>query len=773
MDLNETSTFNVETQFANVLQNYELNNGQSPVDVLISFKSISASKALEAGERLELNPNDNDAAVSFENWDLETKLWHLAEILYSFRFSENEEPLKEYTFSSLSTKEENFLRKTPKLRELLLIIEWLQVNSKSSDANTTYQSKWPNTRIAAVNGDLKTLSGGGQDLVTDLDEDAPIRTLKNIDHRDEEEDSRNFKLIYQLLISNKIQEAIDYASRTENFALSLILLGAIQDYMDSIIDSDGSYILGALDSQHPTASGIKHKLLWKNTVYKLSQESKLSRYERLIYNYLSGGEISANLFESSGSWEESLLLYLNQLYLHNLETFIRSTMSLKELQMESLPLSQPTPQFSSVEGILNALLRSENEVAEQSRHPIRIISGSIMIDQLQSLLRDLLKDDRSEIMKHPNLARILVHLALVYSFMVEVDLKDLTSIITSYISKLVEYDLSELATVYLLLIPDERDAREAYSLFLSSITDTDERSKQILIAKRFSSVASITKGNSKNDLGEEKIANVLRRTVERVMEETESQYRPSSTVSVVDDNEVDETDYRLYRSVDWFFENSMYEDAIKASIVVIRRFLLCGKLSSLKQFAQEKDFKKLIKDYDFVVHTKTLIDPQSVGSITEDQKQELLEYAAFATQLVLVDDWKRFLTDHLMENSAAWKSKDVRNSIEKITKSVTGLIYKWFKDLIESSDDKVIFEELRSMYIPYMIMEILLIYQAARLNDPKYVKEAFKLVGDVANDNENDFLKCFKECGRLQEFLVKVGEFSILAAEKGIKNIFT
>ena len=72
-----------------------------------------------------------------------------------------------------------------------------------------------------------------------------------------------------------------------------------------------------------------------------------------------------------------------------------------------------------------------------------------------------------------------------------------------------------------------------------------------------------------------KLINVLRRTVERVMIETAPNYERQQNDPVIvkdDESSVDEIDFKLYRAVEWFYENQMYGDAIKATIVVIRRF---------------------------------------------------------------------------------------------------------------------------------------------------------------------------------------------------------
>ena len=110
-----------------------------------------------------------------------------------------------------------------------------------------------------------------------------------------------------------------------------------------------------------------------------------------------------------------------------------------------------------------------------------------------------------------------------------------------------------------------------------------------------------------------KLINVLRRTVERVMIETAPNYERQQNDPVIvkdDESSVDEIDFKLYRAVEWFYENQMYGDAIKATIVVIRRFLINGKLASLKKFAKENNFKQLISDYDI----------ETIGLKPEDDK---------------------------------------------------------------------------------------------------------------------------------------------------------
>lgn len=794
----------IEVQFAQALERFQLNKSNTsltspppPFNFLQKFKSIAATQALQLGEELQSkNDTDNVLREQFENWNLETKLWILVEELYSFRLSNPEENIEIHEYSSLSLKQENYLSTHPKLKELLIIINWIQQTTNNSNLNVSgdydtniEQTKWQNTKIAIETKEVNSLlnNKGVDNIVDKLDIDAPLRTNLIIDPKDQLIDLENYAIIYKLLLNGKIQEAIDYANNTGNFALALILVGGAQDYIDPVLD-------GIKDSNILVASGIKHKLLWKETVYKLSQQKGLNDYERLIYNYLSGGDISENLKASRNSWEESLLLYAYQLLSYKLQSFILENSNEESL---SLAISIPKPQSDSIEEILNILSNANSEVSLESRNPLRIISGAIMIDKVESLIdninQDLVNNNNNN---NENILRILVHLSIFIAIIKpwgNDQLENLTTIITLYISMLSETNKSELIPVYLSFIPDEKDARETYSIILSSITDKEQQTKQLQAAKKLTQPFISVNNNEGDDVDidvdtdmviveddDNKLINVLRRTVERVMIETAPNYeRQQNDPVIVKDDElsVDEIDFKLYRSVEWFYENQMYEDAIKATIVVIRRFLINGKLASLKKFAKENNFKQLISNYDIETvgeddqqQQQQQQDEKKEERVTDDTKQELIEYTNFIEGLELIDDWKLFINQ-----GHPFKGTSVDSSLEKTEKVLKNILQNWLLELNTNRDDDLnppIVQQFRILYIPYLIIELLTIYENARAQNWKYIKQAYQLINEVADDQLNDYLNCFIKSGRIKEFMAKCGELSIIACEHGITGIF-
>ncbi|CAI5759507.1 unnamed protein product [Candida verbasci] len=651
----------IEIQFANALKDYQLNtlNVQSdlkpqPFDFINKFKQIAASQALQFGTELYESENENDIELkeNFENWDLETKLWHLVEQLYSFRLL------------NYSQEEPDIIndKQILVIKELLIIINWIQSNSKSESYDDSFEkiqqsSKWSNTKVSINQQDYNALiNKSNTQLIDNLDIDAPLRTKKSIDAKDNEIDIINFARIYKLILRGKLQEAIDYSNNTGNFALALILVGAAQNYMDP-----------SLEKNH----GMKHKLLWKETVYKLSQQSGLNYYEKLIYNYLSGGDISENLKFSNDSWEESLLLYCTQLLSYKLDFIYKNN--------ESLSISLPKPQVSNIDEILNLL---QNNVSHESLHPTRIITGAILIDKVNELLNFDFNEQINE-----NILRILVHLSIFLAILFPFKISShLTNILTLYITKLSEDNKSELIPIYLSFIPNEKDAREAYSIILSSITNKEERIKHLEISKKLNKLI-----DDNDDMiieNNDKMINVLRRTVERVMNETEEYYKPKEEIRLQDElNEsIDPIDYKLSRAVDWFFENQMHSDSIKASIILIRRFLIMGKLTSLKHFVSDKNFNQLIIDYNVEALNHELDD-----QVTEDMKSELLDYSLFTEGLKLIYDWKSFKI-----NGDSYNSSSVEKSLEKTEKNLKNLIFTWLIDLSKNVDDPI-FKEFRSI----------------------------------------------------------------------------
>lgn len=720
----------VDLQFAKVLETQlsklrscegasiddsSLQHSHPALEIVQQFGEITSQRALEVKSQ-EIY-NGTSSQEEFDNWDLETKLWRLVEELYSIRL---------YPFENDGEYE-----------ELKTILHWLQDNSPlvTTPEDDDLYNKWSNTRISLSTSKLNPSAEENTDkeLVEYLDADAPLRSNKRVDLADEKIDSVNFETIYKFVLLGQIESAIDYAKDTGNLTIALILTGALDD-SDKMTDDNKK-------------SG-NFKSTWIKVLYKLSQKDQLNRFERLIYAYLSGGDISENLEYASSSYEEYLNVLIQQLLANRILVNEKST-SLEDIQI-------PPPQAKSVGEILNMVSGANGTKAEEeSRHPIRVISASVMINTIGSLIQTVNEntDDKT--------FRILTHLAIFLALVKPLeDGSQLRDLITMYVSKLSKSDQPELIPLYLSFIQNEGEAREIYSLILSSINDKQERAKHLQVARRNVSGADDDVVMVSDDTAKEKLDNVLKMVVSNVMVDTESHYEKGNGTIVISDEDLEdaisEDDKKLCHAVEWLYDNRMFEDAIRATIVVIRRFLKNGKLTSLKSFAEGKNFKNLVSDYNL----------QNTGAeydaISEDTKLELINYENFVEGLRLLGQWRKFTADN-----NTYDGSTVEASLNKTTKLINKLVLDWHKEL---NDPELI--EFRKSYVPYLIMELLTIYENAREKDWKYIRLAFELVHLVADDGANDLLECFNSSGKLKEFLNRIGQLSATATERGLDGLY-
>ncbi|CAK9441302.1 uncharacterized protein LODBEIA_P51710 [Lodderomyces beijingensis] len=762
----------VEVQFAKALENFKLSlNRTSPsldgddlgkptaFDFVRQFSQITAD---EAYSFVASNFEDSMVAADistnedFVYWDLETKLWRLVENLYSYR---------------VFAQEEEIFGQEREIGELLVLLDWLQFNSRSGseeeprgegeegEDDLKLRSKWSYTRMSAETINYAALAGNptNPNLVSEVDVDAPLRQHKEIESEDAEVDSKNCQKIYQLVLLGEYHDAIEYANETGNHTLAIILSGAIESEEEEPEEEE----------EEGKKRGKFDRSLWTKLVYKLSKNPDLDLYEKMIYTYLSGGDVSENLkMAASASYEEYMNILVRQLLTYSL---LRKSKS-----HEFVDLTPPRPQTQSIKGILNAISSSgATKAAEESRHPIRIITASVIIEELDSIIRNV-NDDTDD-----NIVRIVTHLSIFLAMIRPVrHTEQLNALITLYVSKLAENNQTDLIPLYLSFIPDEKDAREVYSLILSSITDKSQRQRQLEIAKRIAQPVvddddMIVVDNVERD----KLVNVLRRTVERVMEETASHYTvsPGQSITVTDDDEfigVDDVDLKLSNSVEWFYENEMWDDAIAATLAVIRRFLSVGKLQALRSFARGKDFNHLISEFDLAKLGRSKeseeggdggegVDVDEVV-VSDEQRKELLNYSNFVKGLNGIYECRQI-------GQVRNEQQPAESTIRQTGKTLHTLLATWLLD-VEKTDP--ILQELRTIYVPYLIMELISIYQNARHTSWNYVKDAYKLVHLVANDTSNDFLRCFTETNRLDEFLSKVAGLSINACERGMQGVY-
>lgn len=695
----------VLAKFADALKDFKLHKTQDVFDVVKEFRSITASKAYEVSTQ---NPNSSE----YLNWELEAKLWHLVELLVNYRYSEESEKLETYSFNSNIVFEENFYKESSKLREIWLMILWLQESAIEPERPNLSSSKWLNTQLSHA--------------LENLDSDAPIRLNKSINPKDQEQDSVFYKYIFELILAGRLDEAQTECMRTNNWTLRMILSG-LNEYLDPVIDKQ-------IEQIDENTQGIKKKALWRRTLYLLSKNESLNEYEKAIYGYLVGDLSPLKL---ANTWDSQLLIYLNHILTSEVEN---SLIENDRIDKEDLILTIPKSDLT-VQDVLNSI---SQKLKEESEHPLRVLIASVLSNKIGPIIHSSLslvgsvmlgKDEVNEIFGEPYALRIVTHLAIFISIIdpSAISSEDRSKLLTTYILVLRLYEQYDLIPVYVSFL-SEVEARDAYSLFLIDLFDSKQRTTQLELSRLYNLP----------------LENILKRTVERVFSLTEEHYQIKSGVTLQD---IDEVDNKLISGVEWFIEAKMYSDAIHAAVSLFRRFLLTGRTKAAQEFASRNSLSQLLKNYD-VEQYGVLVDKE----VSQFEREELLQYDALVKGLIAIDEWR----------SKPKIGGAVTNIeyINTITQDLRSLIGSVFLELSETDYEVDIVQELRSLYIPYLIIQLHTIFVDGRKFRASYLREALNMVNTVASESSKFYI-LFQNCGRLKEYLALVADCAALAAGEG------
>ncbi|SCU96902.1 LAFA_0G08724g1_1 [Lachancea sp. 'fantastica'] len=700
MEIDERRDFTELTELATVLKDFKISELNDPgsrdiFDVVKEFRAVAGDKALQ----LALDDIEEQSST-FVNWNLEAKLWHLIELLVNYRTADLD---LEKEDSAATIYHRRCMEDNRSLYEIWLIIVWIQANVKVPDRpDDLGSSKWSNSFIA---GDLKS-----------CDSDFPLRdTNCMLDSRDKQSDHSFFRYAYELIVAGKMDEARKECEYTDNFTLALILCG-----VDNEAESD-------VDNPE-TAELYRQKTLWRRTVYSLSLNEDLDVYERAIYSYLCGeaGQTAENL---KMTWDTELLLYLN----HSWQTALENQLvneNLVDTKEMILPMDD---QYLSLQSTLDVVSKRH---PSDSEHPLRVLMGAVMLDRVPSVIKssvtmliDAIKglDPVNDMVEEPYLLRVVTHLAIVMDAIYpgSIEEQDKSRLITAYVTVLSFHELNESIPIYISFLK-EPEALEAYSFFLSNLTEANARKKQLELCR----------------LLHLPVGNILRRTAQRVFEDTENSYGPGARVDVY--LPIDATDKRLIAAAEWLIEGHISVDALDSLVVISRRFLLNGRINSLKYLYERHDLDNLMKNYEI----DTIKDSDNANTAII----EIEHYRCLIQVFKRFEHWQKVSQEKQSNTNLA----NLLTSFRDISSYVHKIIKTFLVDLSETSDsqDLETFFEIRALYTPYMVIELHRAFVTASesLKVASFVTEALALANVVANETDRIYL-LFQSSGRLEEYL--------------------
>ncbi|GMG02825.1 unnamed protein product [[Candida] boidinii] len=622
-------------EFSNILKNFKENPIDFDVFELInSFKKTTLKKLLEIEQQSyssnNINNNSNDDLLN--DWILESKFWNLIEILIRFKYSNeyndndtnnNNTELVNLSndisqFNSNLIIKEKILINDSKLREIWLVISWLidnfklDLHSEADDItmNDLSVNKWLNTKIDLTNNKPNIIKNLNYDSIFDKNNTTfsnnNISIKNNLNIKDKENDSKFFQKAFFLLLEKDFNKLNELCELTNNWNFQLMLNGC-QDFIDPKID--GSELFNSeKGTEELSTIGIKHQSLWRRTIYNLSQQKNTNNeelnYEKGCYSYLCG-DLNSNIINLTNSWEKKLLIILNNLFQSLIEekliNYLKISNKIDNYELNSI-LKNPKP-LKSVNSINECfqILNGDNNqlIISQNQHPIRVLIGSIITNNLPKLMENLISminnltenDDLPEnnnnvLTNEAYILRILIHL-LIFMKLLDNDIisdKFFIKLIKTYILRLSLYKLYDQIPIYISLIPNENDIIEIYSFIISKfLINNNNEDKEFKVIK-----LNQLKLMKELNLPLEKI---LRNLNNYSFQITESYYSSFEIVEInlnkfnlnvesnYDLNDF-EIDSRLINSISWFIESNMITDSLNSIIIAFRRFLLIGHIES-------------------------------------------------------------------------------------------------------------------------------------------------------------------------------------------------
>lgn len=709
-------------KFSDTLKDYQASvlggyGEQDPFQIVQEFRSITGEVAMKYADH-----GDNEME-KLENWELEANLWHLVELLMLFRTSERDDEnvdLKDYNSNILFKKK--LLEENKNLYEIWLIKSWIQENMvipvRPSNLPST---KWMNTVLA---GGLKS-----------SDIDYPLRDISiNIDPKDKEDDHIFYKYIYQLMLAGKFKDVRKECELSDNLTLNMILCG-LEDYVDPRVDVE-------MSSEYEIRHGIQKHTLWRRTVYLLSLNPRLDPYEAAIYKFLAG-DIPDTLPTLEHGWDVEISIYLNQIWNITIENYLWEHNRINNEEIITVMPSQPL-------NLSEVLTIVASKYPEKSKHPLRVLIGSIMLNTVSSAIRsfidmllDLLKGNNNEtdLLSDKYLLRVITHLCIFSDIICPsiIDKSDKKKLITAYVSLLSLYELHDIVPVYISFL-DEEDIIDGYSFFLSNLSNLQSREKQLRLSNYLCFPT----------------ANILRKTAQRIFNDTESYYNPGKTIQIF--NEIANIDKRLISGVEWLIEGKLYTDSIESIIALSRRFLLNGKVKSLEYFFKCHDIQNIIKNYE--------LDKLSSNNFNSQDNLiiEIRQYEVLVSGFKKYGEWEKSASLFNSESNLPSLVKQFKDFSFEIHKIIKSFLSHFNETLDEETKD--ILHEIRALYIPYLIIELhkSLIMAAESLKIQTFIQEAVNLSILVANENDKIYL-LFQATDRLEEYLQLVTKAMTLLSQ--------
>ena len=216
-------------------------------------------------------------STTSEWWALETRLWELIHRLYEYRWSQRPQ----------TTTNDSSLEETG------IILSWLMdAAPRIKETEYIQSNRWFLTRENIKMRKYASRQNTLNDIVSELDPDAPLRQGKSLEDLDAENETKLFKQIFAYLRIGDLKSAQQVCRDSNNHWRAASLSGKSFD-------------------------GDKLNNDWRKMCFQITRQGQVDRYERAVYGALCGDLES--VVPVCHTWEDQMWAHFNAIYTWKLE----------------------------------------------------------------------------------------------------------------------------------------------------------------------------------------------------------------------------------------------------------------------------------------------------------------------------------------------------------------------------------------------------------------------------------------------------------------------
>ncbi|KAF2405091.1 hypothetical protein EJ06DRAFT_545684 [Trichodelitschia bisporula] len=811
-------------------------------DRALRGSSVATSTWGDGTEVASLDP-DSD----LDKWQAEANTWELLRAIVDLEFQKPDEETKEQyrrarpinQFTPDAELWTTFNICDDSAREKKVILEWLERCARNGQTDFesiverleeraggsgTWSHGWLHTREKIKHSKRNQSFGASfsfntivarndaaQNLITELDPDAPSRQGKNLDKQDEHYERSMWLALYEALRRGMPWTEIRQWCTERNEGWRAASLGVAQE-----LDRDSTRL---------NLSGSSTGALWRRMCYAASQTQSADKYERAVYGLLAGDVKSV---EAVGhSFDDALYAHFNALLLQSFETWLEeeypdrfeATM-LQQFPRPILVSDRDDGKSDSIR-VVNILVK-DPKTAQEARKPLKVVQSSFLTHDFELLAAqvglalaikaqregkgalipvpqnpELLDDFFVPVSEDWDAVRVVVHAYIVYKEL-GLPIKPsrqvyIENTIAGYIDFLRSIEKFELIPTYATFLPTERQ-EEVLGIVLVEMKD---EAKQLQMAELIGAAGiEIDLILSNQYIHAARMLGINLEDVEcikrfPIVENSVGRWagaRISSTFTLP--SKLPEDEERLARSLEWFFKIPSYWDATFLAMTFSLRQLLCtGRFAAalavtkripFKQLSKAKSAPYLGREMDIFEETApaedTLRRSTRHGSrpttpsgeppskrerfllrMLKAQSRTCLELQQLCLAIEALAKWREFEDQIAQLKEEDLTTKDFRRRVQEELETLSTAMEPLLHDLlthIEDESEVELYASIRQAYLPDAILAYNgAITFAADFTGPETMLKSLALTNLLAAEENAQLTNAFLSAGRMTDLV--------------------